>query len=207
MPVAGSWSKPGRGGAQADIVLTAPQDKVPLLTVEVDNCHETAEELADKVEKYARFFRRQVKDPAGKEQPMWRTCWTTPPGTRDDSYPPVLLVSNPLGARNPERTIPRPADLTRHLWTGDKDYDEESTGFVHFKGLWSTSCGAVTFGHTTGTRLRRNSNSARPSIWRSGGILLRSTCPRHGVRVCVWSAGTTSRHGAFCLELTERDKS
>ena len=67
-PVPGST--PGRGGAQADIVLTAPQDKVPLLFVEVDNCHETAEELADKLEKYARFFRRKVKDTAGKEQPM-----------------------------------------------------------------------------------------------------------------------------------------
>ncbi|MEW1892223.1 hypothetical protein [Streptomyces sp. NPDC085659] len=32
---------------------------------------------------------------------------------------------NPLGARNPERTIPRLADLTRDLWAGDKDYDED----------------------------------------------------------------------------------
>ncbi|MYX68635.1 protein involved in plasmid replication-relaxation, partial [Streptomyces sp. KhCrAH-43] len=76
LPVAGSWSTPGRGGAQADIVLNAPQDGVPLLFVEVDNCHETAEELADKLEKYARFFRRQVKDTEGKAQPMWRTRWT-----------------------------------------------------------------------------------------------------------------------------------
>ncbi|SEE51295.1 Replication-relaxation [Streptomyces sp. 2131.1] len=81
LPVAGSWSTPGRGGAQADIVLTAPQDGVPLLFVEVDNCHETAEELADKLEKYARFFRRKVKDTVGKAQPMWRTRWTTPLGT------------------------------------------------------------------------------------------------------------------------------
>ncbi|WP_224756489.1 replication-relaxation family protein [Streptomyces sp. col6] len=104
LPVAGAWSTPGRGGAQADIVLTAPQDNIPLLFIEVDNCHETAEELAGKLEKYARFYHRKVKDTAGKAQPMWRTRWTTPPGTwGDDPYPPVLLVFNPLGARNPER--------------------------------------------------------------------------------------------------------
>ncbi|MCX4451311.1 hypothetical protein ACIOEZ_17045 [Streptomyces sp. NPDC087866] len=71
--MSGSWSTPGRGGAQADIVLTAAQDKMPLLFVEVDNCHETADEFGDKLEKYARFFRRQVKDTAGQAQPMWRT--------------------------------------------------------------------------------------------------------------------------------------
>ncbi|MFD5067577.1 hypothetical protein ACFWNC_06450 [Streptomyces sp. NPDC058369] len=76
----------------------------------------------DKLEKYARFFRRKVKDTEGKEQPMWRTHWTTPPRTRDDSCPPLLLVFNPLGARNPERTIPRLVALPRHLWAGDKDF-------------------------------------------------------------------------------------
>ncbi|MGZ2360970.1 replication-relaxation family protein [Streptomyces sp. 372A] len=130
LPVAGLWSTPGRGGAQADIVLTAPQDGVPLLFVEVDNCHETAEELADKLEKYARFYRRKVKDTGGKAQPMWRTRWNTPPGTGlENPYPPVLFVFNPFGARNPERTIARLAALTRHLWAGDKDYEED---FHHY---------------------------------------------------------------------------
>lgn len=36
-------------------MLTAPQDDVPLPFIEADNCHETAEEIADKLEKYARF--------------------------------------------------------------------------------------------------------------------------------------------------------
>ncbi|WP_371095368.1 replication-relaxation family protein [Streptomyces sanglieri] len=62
LPATGTWNAPGKGGAQADLVLTAPQDGVPLLFIEVDNCHETAEELADKLEKYARFFRRKMKD-------------------------------------------------------------------------------------------------------------------------------------------------
>ncbi|MGW1185679.1 replication-relaxation family protein [Streptomyces drozdowiczii] len=130
LPVSGSWSTPGRGGAQADIVLTAPQEGVPLLFVEVDNCHETAEELADKLEKYARFFRRKVKDTEGKAQPMWRTRWTTPPWSGlENPYPPVLFVFNQLGARNPERTPARLAGLTRHLWAGDKDYEAD---FHHY---------------------------------------------------------------------------
>jgi hypothetical protein len=78
LPATGTWNAPGKGGAQADIVLTAPQDGVPLLFIEVDNCHETAEELADKLEKYARFFRRKVKDTDGRERPMWRTRWSAP---------------------------------------------------------------------------------------------------------------------------------
>jgi hypothetical protein len=62
LPATGTGNAPGRDGAQADIVLTAPQDRVLLLFIEVDNCHESAEELADKLEKYARLFRRKVKD-------------------------------------------------------------------------------------------------------------------------------------------------
>ncbi|MFF7098335.1 replication-relaxation family protein [Streptomyces rubradiris] len=73
LPATGTWNAPGRGGARADIVLTAPQDGVPLLLIEVDNCHETAEEIAGKLEKYARFFRRKAKDTDGTERPMWRT--------------------------------------------------------------------------------------------------------------------------------------
>jgi hypothetical protein len=46
LPATGTWNALGKGGAQADIVLTAPQDQVPLQFTEVDNCHETAEELA-----------------------------------------------------------------------------------------------------------------------------------------------------------------
>ncbi|MFE2528415.1 replication-relaxation family protein [Streptomyces sp. NPDC059382] len=78
LPATGTWNAPGKGGAQVDIVLTAPQDKMPLLFIEVDNCHETAEELALKLEKYARFFHRKMKDTDGKERPMWRTRWTAP---------------------------------------------------------------------------------------------------------------------------------
>ncbi|MGA5292254.1 replication-relaxation family protein [Streptomyces pseudogriseolus] len=121
LPATGTWNAPGKGGAQADIVLMAPQDGVPLLFIEVDNCHETAEELADKLEKYARFFRRKVKDTDGKERPMWRTRWTVPEGRYgDEPHPPVLLVFNRIGERNPNRTVPRLMELTRHLWQGER---------------------------------------------------------------------------------------
>ncbi|MGW6289871.1 hypothetical protein [Streptomyces sp. NPDC055107] len=46
LPATGTWKSPGKGGAQADLVLTVPQDGVPLLFMEVDNCHETPEEYS-----------------------------------------------------------------------------------------------------------------------------------------------------------------
>ncbi|MGY4966646.1 replication-relaxation family protein [Streptomyces sp. 900105245] len=121
LPATGTWNAPGKGGAQADIVLTAPQDGVPLLFIEVDNCHETAEELAAKLEKYARFFKRKMKDTDGRERPMWRTRWTGLEGRYgDEPHPPVLLVFNRIGERNPDRTVPRLMELTRHLWQGER---------------------------------------------------------------------------------------
>ncbi|MFG3533219.1 replication-relaxation family protein [Streptomyces sp. NPDC047917] len=124
LPATGTWSTPGKGGAQADIVLTAPQDRVPLLFIEADNCHETAEELADKLEKYACFFRRKTKDTDGRERPMWRTRWTVPEARPAEvPHPPVLLVFNRLGDRNPNRTIPSLMELTHHLWAGERFED------------------------------------------------------------------------------------
>ncbi|MFJ7495817.1 hypothetical protein ACIQZB_32445 [Streptomyces sp. NPDC097727] len=46
--------------------MTTP---VPLLFMEVDNCHETAVELAGKLEKYVRFFRRKVAEGEGSRRP------------------------------------------------------------------------------------------------------------------------------------------
>ncbi|WP_406309171.1 endonuclease domain-containing protein [Streptomyces sp. NBC_00623] len=47
-------------------------------------------------------------------------------------------------------------------------------GYVHEFRLWSTSCGRVPPGYANRTRLRRNSNPARPNIWRLS-ILIRLT--------------------------------
>ncbi|MEE1735193.1 hypothetical protein PUR49_01360 [Streptomyces sp. BE147] len=140
LPATGTWNAPGKGGAQADIVLTAPQDQVPLLFIEADNCHETAEELADKLEKYARFFRRKVKDTDGRERPMWRTRWNAPATwSGDATYPPVLLVFNRIGQRNPNRTIPRLMEPTRHLWEGER----QKGGHHHYDGRIPIGTGAT----------------------------------------------------------------
>lgn len=52
---------------------------------------------------------------------MWRTRWTTPQGPYGDApHPPVLLVFNRIGERNPDRTVPQLMKLTRHLWQGQR---------------------------------------------------------------------------------------
>ncbi|GHB32556.1 replication-relaxation family protein [Streptomyces chryseus] len=126
LPATGTWGAPGKGGAQADIVLTAAQAGIPLLFIEVDNCHETAEEIAAKLAKYHRFFKRQIKDTDGKDKPMWRTRWLAYADEGETPHPPVLFVFNHIGARDPNRTIPRLQELTRPLWAG-----QMTTGGYH----------------------------------------------------------------------------
>ena len=58
LPPTGSWYAPGKGGAQADVVLIAPEAGLPLLFVEVDNCHMDPQWIVEKFDKYMRFFRR-----------------------------------------------------------------------------------------------------------------------------------------------------
>ncbi|MEU0060604.1 replication-relaxation family protein [Streptomyces sp. NPDC006334] len=120
LPGTGTWTNPGKGGVQADIVLTAPEDGVPLLFIEIDNCYESAHELAGKIDRYIRFCRRTETDPDGTQRPMWRTRWWV----RDDPGghvppPPLLLVFNRIGPRNPNTVIPHLAELTRQHWDGE----------------------------------------------------------------------------------------
>ncbi|MET9197064.1 replication-relaxation family protein [Streptomyces olivaceus] len=119
LPATGTWSNPGKGGAQADIVITAPEDGVPLLFVEIDNCFESAQVLAAKIDKYMRFCQRQVKDVDGRGRPMWRTRWWGPDGRHGDRpHPPLLLVFNRIGPRNPYTVIAQLAELTEQHWKG-----------------------------------------------------------------------------------------
>lgn len=102
LPATGTWSNPGKRGAPADIVIAAPEDGVPLLFVEVDNCYESAQELAARVDKYVRSCGRKVKDADGRERPMWRTRWRVPDGRLGDQpHPPLLLVFNRVGPATP----------------------------------------------------------------------------------------------------------
>ncbi|MFB7853277.1 replication-relaxation family protein [Streptomyces sp. NPDC056053] len=119
LPTTGTWSNPDRGGAQADIVITSPEDGVPLLFVEIDNCHESAQVLAAKIDKYMRFCQRKVKDVDGTERPMWRTRWWAPDGRHGDQpHPPLLLVFNRASSRNPHTVSAQLAELTRRHWQG-----------------------------------------------------------------------------------------
>ncbi|MFF9453572.1 replication-relaxation family protein [Streptomyces flaveolus] len=119
LPVKGTWKNPVIGSARADVVLTAPEAGVPLLFIEVDNCTEEAVLIAQKFDKYARFFQRQEKDTDGIEKPMWRTRWSAPPSDEYERvHPPVLLVFHQAGQRSAKNQMARVADLTRHHWQG-----------------------------------------------------------------------------------------
>ncbi len=96
--------------------------------IEVDNCHETAEEIAAKRLKYSRFFTPQIKDTDGTDKPMWRTRWMARVAERGEApHPPVLIVFNHIGARDPNRTVPRLQELTHPLWAG-----EQADGFSSY---------------------------------------------------------------------------
>ncbi|MEV4998547.1 replication-relaxation family protein [Streptomyces niveus] len=120
LPFAGTWTTPGRAAVHADIVLTAPEDGIPLLFIEVDNCHESPQKIAAKFHGYQRFFQRTVKDTDGHQRPMWRTRWWTPdhrPGN-ERPHPPVLLVFHRIGKRNPDLVMRKVAELTTGIWQG-----------------------------------------------------------------------------------------
>ncbi|MFF2433417.1 replication-relaxation family protein [Streptomyces sp. NPDC058107] len=79
LPVTGTFTTPDRGSLRADAVLTAPEDLVPVLFVEVDNHTEPAAVVAAKIDPYQRFFRRQVKNDQGRDVPLWSTLWAAMP--------------------------------------------------------------------------------------------------------------------------------
>ncbi|WP_405204078.1 replication-relaxation family protein [[Kitasatospora] papulosa] len=116
LPVSGTFTTPARGSLRADAVLTAPEDGVPVMFVEVDNHTEPTAVVARKIESYRRFFQRTVKDHQGVDVPFWSTQW-------DDShwagYPPLALVFaknvSPDTAMNRMKAI---RDLSTPCWKG-----------------------------------------------------------------------------------------
>ncbi|TDC76423.1 hypothetical protein [Streptomyces hainanensis] len=96
----------------------APEASEPLF-LEVDTCHIDAQRIATKLGKYMRFLRRRVTDVDGQQRAMWRTRWEHPnshPG--QVLHPPLLLAFHQIGARSPEASFERVADLTRPHWAG-----------------------------------------------------------------------------------------
>ncbi|WP_328667205.1 replication-relaxation family protein [Streptomyces sp. NBC_00322] len=115
LPPTGTWSSPGRGGAQADAVLAAPGDDVPLLFLEVDNGWMDPKLIAEKFAKYARFFHRMVKDTDGMERPMWATRWAA---SGREGLPPVALVFTGRGAKSLNQRMTAVKTLSSQHWGG-----------------------------------------------------------------------------------------
>ncbi|MFI5808345.1 replication-relaxation family protein [Streptomyces sp. NPDC051561] len=127
LPATGTWTSPGKGGAQADLVLTAPEDDIPLLFVEVDNCHMSAQKLAGKIAQYRAFFERPATRTQSAQMPvnpMWRARWQAPAAHDwENPHPPVLFVFNRLGERNPDTVIPAVEKLALEHWAGIRYQD------------------------------------------------------------------------------------
>ncbi|MER6691780.1 replication-relaxation family protein, partial [Streptomyces minutiscleroticus] len=125
LPVAGTFASPARGFLRADLVYALPGARPELLFVEVDNGTESPEVLADKVARYAAFFKR----PADSRRPahastgpaLWHTVWphAAPEDRRRLAHPPVAVVftkdTGPEALRNRMTALGR---LSHALWKG-----------------------------------------------------------------------------------------
>ncbi|MFI6874938.1 replication-relaxation family protein [Streptomyces sp. NPDC050400] len=96
LPVTGTEARPGRGSVQADLVLAAPEHRLPLLCVEVDRSTMVPERVVDKIRRYQLFFER--RDRQGQE--WWRSRWWAPEGVG----PVVALV---LSGRSEKSVLTR----------------------------------------------------------------------------------------------------
>ncbi|MET7543582.1 replication-relaxation family protein [Streptomyces sp. NPDC005507] len=158
LPVKGTWKNPAIGSARADVVVIAPDDDVPLLLIEVDNCTEEAVLIAAKFDKYARFFKRKERDTDGIEKPMWRTRWSAPAWEGYERvHPPVLLVFHQVGKRSAKSQMGKVADFTRHHWQGR----------WHGEGGFHSYDGCIPIVATT-LELLREHGPAGPAFWRFG---------------------------------------
>lgn len=72
---------------------------MPLLFVEVDNGTESPPIVADKIDRYRKFFARRV-DLNGRPIPLWRIVWpasSTPTGTSPTARPAPPPPLRPAG--------------------------------------------------------------------------------------------------------------
>ncbi|WP_405562577.1 hypothetical protein OG418_50095 [Streptomyces phaeochromogenes] len=90
------------------------------MSVEVDNGTEGPPVVADKIERYARFFARRVSL-AGREVPLWRTVWPAP---ARKGYPPVALVfTKDVGTVAMQTRMHEVGRLARAHWRGEWNGD------------------------------------------------------------------------------------
>lgn len=111
---------PGNRQQIADAVLTAPQDGVPVLLVEVDLHNETSREIAAKFDRYAEYFALTYKDPAhtghastARTLPVWRRTY---PAAPPDGLPPIALIVAGAGPRGLNNTINAVMKFTGEHW-------------------------------------------------------------------------------------------
>lgn len=115
LPVGGTFTSPARGSLYADLVFAAPGHDLPLLFVEVDNGTEGPPILADKIDKYRKFFTRKTTT-GGRETLLWRTVW---PQNPREGHPPVALVfTKDVGAKAMQARMREVGTLTRAHWRG-----------------------------------------------------------------------------------------
>ncbi|MFD3452901.1 replication-relaxation family protein [Streptomyces sp. NPDC058691] len=160
LPISGTFTTPGKGSLRADAVLTAPEDKLPVLFVEVDNGTEPPAKVADKIVRYRRFFQRTVKDHSGQQVPLWSTLWQA---SGRDGFPPLAFVfTKQVGPKALQARIQEVARLSREHWQGQWCHGRhiESTG--ESDAYWDYE-GAVPLLATTLERLRQN--GPRGAIW------------------------------------------
>ncbi|WP_394427413.1 replication-relaxation family protein [Streptomyces sp. SGAir0957] len=106
LPITGSESSPGRGSAQADLVLSAPEHQLPLVFVEVDRGTMTPSRVAEKIDRYHAYFARTDQ----QHTLWWRQRWNAPYG-----QPVVMFV---FTARSETTVTNRARDVMRSI--GDR---------------------------------------------------------------------------------------
>lgn len=135
LPVAGTFTTPARGSLRADLVFATPGESVPLLFVEVDNGTEGPPILAEKVNRYARFFARKA---TGTDTRLWQTVWPHDPGSR--ACPPVALVfTKKVSPEAMQARMREVGQLARDHWQGTwhSGYDwpgEKPDGYRDYTG-------------------------------------------------------------------------
>ncbi|MEU4848343.1 replication-relaxation family protein [Streptomyces gilvosporeus] len=132
LPVAGTQTTPAKGSLRADAVLTAPEHRLPVLFVEVDNGTENPVTLSYKVSRYRDFFRRTVKHPSASpgwqddaRVPLWQLMFDplkAKPRSRGywrQDHPPLAIVfTKKVGATAMNNRIDHVVRLTRLHWEG-----------------------------------------------------------------------------------------
>ncbi|MFI7008899.1 replication-relaxation family protein [Streptomyces sp. NPDC050145] len=84
LPVTGTDARPGIGSVQADLVITVPEHRIPLMFVCVDRSTMVPERVVLKLRRYQQYFER--KDRQGEQR--WRNRWCV----YEDQLPNVALV-------------------------------------------------------------------------------------------------------------------